>query len=226
MAPNVVLTPPNSTETKASNLVPVAHNMNESSARDSQESGQNLEFSCNISLDNISPVENWNAKKRKRQDLAWSHRKANVPTNGYGLTKEEMKTYRESSDKFENILAAHAASGVIPYVVDFKISLQDYTRLLSARDSIRGKLPIGDSLLAYLEFLERWIRLTPPVFTKPQEDTTADKWIDNMKEQNFRLRESTQWGPLFKLYEQWIIDENDFYAPRHDSLDSLDYDSE
>lgn len=137
-----------------------------------------------------------------------------------------MKTYRESSDKFENILAAHAASGVIPYVVDFKISLQDYTRLLSARDSIRGKLPIGDSLLASLEFLERWIRLTPPVFTKPQEDTTADNWIDNMKEQNFRLRESTQWGPLFKLYEQWIIDENDFYAPRHDSLDSLDYDSE
>lgn len=44
MAPIVVLTPPNSTETKASNLVPVAHNMNESSARDSQESGQNLEL--------------------------------------------------------------------------------------------------------------------------------------------------------------------------------------
>ncbi|TGO22563.1 hypothetical protein BPAE_0163g00240 [Botrytis paeoniae] len=226
MSPNVYLTPPGSAPIMKASLLPVVDYTEEPNARDYPEFRMALQASGNIKLCTTSPVENWNQKKRKRQDLEWSHRKANIPRNGYGLTKEEMKTYRESSDKFENILAAHAASGVIPYVADLKISLADYTRLLSARDFIREKLPIGDSLLAPLEFLERWSRLKPPVFSKTEQSTTIDNWNEKIKEQDSALRESSQWGPLCKLYEQWVIDENNFYEPQHDSLDSLDFDSD
>ncbi|TGO63562.1 hypothetical protein BCON_0012g00520 [Botryotinia convoluta] len=193
MSSTAYLTPPGSAEIKAASLLPVADYTEEPNARDFPEFRKALGANGNIKLCSTSPVEDWNRKKRKRQDLDWSHRKAKIPSNGYGLTKEEMKTYREISDKFENILAAHAASGVIPYVVNLQISLPDHTKFLSARDSIRGKLPIGDSLLVSLEFLERWSRLTTPVFFKTKRSPTIDKWNEKMQEQDFTLRESAQW---------------------------------
>ncbi|KAF5871269.1 uncharacterized protein Bfra_007784 [Botrytis fragariae] len=238
MSQDLYLTPPDSAPIMAASLLPVADYTEEKNVRENPEFKMALRGNGIIKLHGTSPVEDWNQKKRKRQDLDWSHRKANIPSNGYGLTKEEMKTYREGSDKFENILAAHAASGGIPYVVDLKLSLADYTRLFSARDSLsardsicesdsmREKLPTGDSLLASLKFLERWSRLTTPVFSKTKRNPTIDKWNENIKEQDLALRESAQWGPLCKLYEQWAIDETNFYEPQHDSLDSLDFDSD
>ncbi|KAF7879722.1 uncharacterized protein EAF02_007892 [Botrytis sinoallii] len=218
--------------------VPGTMDLEELNERAHPEFKRALEANNTIKLCRTSPVEVWNRQKRQRQDLARSLRKANISTNRYGLTNEEMKTYRESPDKFENILAAHAASGVIPYLVDLKISFAAYTRLLCARDVLSDSicnresnpdpenLPIGDSLLTSLIFLELWSRLQPPVFSQPEPNTTIDKWIENIKEQNFALRESAKWGPLCKLYEQLTVDETNFYEPRHDSLDSPDFDSE
>ncbi|KAF7944297.1 hypothetical protein EAE96_010697 [Botrytis aclada] len=174
-----------------------------------------------ITLRSTSLVEVLNKKKRKRQAAIQNYR--------CGLTEGELTVYKESPDNFEKILAAHAASGIISYVVDLRISLSDYTRLLSARDSIRQKLPIGDSLLKSLEFLERWSRLRVPAFFKTEGNPTMYKWIQNMKEQDLALRASPQWGPLCQLYEEWVVDEADksnFYEPQHDSLDSLYFDSD
>ncbi|TGO69558.1 hypothetical protein BOTNAR_0009g00050 [Botryotinia narcissicola] len=180
-------------------------------------------------LFSTSPVEDLNHEKRRLQDLELSHRKANIPKNGYGLIEKEMKTYTKSPDKFENILAAHAAPGNIPYVIDLKISLSKYAKLIEACNSIYGKLPVGDSHLASLEclmFLERWIRLQAPVFSKTEKNATIDRWNEKIKEQDFALRESPQWGLLYKLYEQWVIDKTNFYEPQHDSLDDPDFDSD
>ncbi|TGO19242.1 hypothetical protein BTUL_0005g00910 [Botrytis tulipae] len=206
--------------------VPGTMELEELNARAHPEFKTALEANGTTKLFSTSPVEDLNREKRRHQDLELSHRKANILKNGYGLTEEEMKTYRESPDKFENILAAHAASGNVPYVIDLKISLSKYSKLIDARNSIYGKLPVGDSHLASPEclmFLERWIRLQPPVFSKTEQNTM---WNEKIKEQDFALRESPQWGLLYKLYEQWVIDETNFYEPQHDSLDSLDFDSD
>ncbi|KAF7932350.1 hypothetical protein BELL_0137g00150 [Botrytis elliptica] len=212
--------------------------LEELNARAHPEFKRALEANDTIKLRRTSPVEVWRRQKRQRQDLARRLRKANISTNGYGLTNEEMKTYRESPDKFQNILAAHAASGVIPYLVDLRISFATYTRLLCDRYALSDiicnresnpdpeSLPIGDSLLTSLIFLELWSRLQPPFSSQREPNTTIDKWIENIKEQNFALRESTKWGRLCELHEQLTVDQTDFYAPRHDSLDSLDFDSE
>ncbi|KAF7897840.1 uncharacterized protein EAF01_008806 [Botrytis porri] len=223
MSSPIYLTPSDSDSDVAASLLSSPDYTAEDNAKEYPGFSMALQANGTTNLRTPSPVEELNQKKRKREDLEWSHRKAQIPTNGYGLTKEEMKTYTESSDKFENILAAHAASGVIPHAVDFRISLADHTRCLSVRDSNSGKLPKGESILTSLEFIERWIRLTPPVFCNAQSPT-VQKWNEEMKEQDFAMRESSKWGPLYRMYEDWIVDQTNFYEPRHDSLDSLDFD--
>ncbi|TGO38187.1 hypothetical protein BHYA_0080g00350 [Botrytis hyacinthi] len=213
-----LLTPPDSARIKVK--LPGTMELEESNARAHPENGT-------IKHCSTLPVEDWTHEKRRRQDLERSHRKANIPKKGYGLTEEQIKIYRESADKFENILAAHATSGAIPYVVDLKITDEQYARLLSSYNSIYDQLPIGDALMAFvesLEFLERWSRLQRPVFSNIKKNTTIDKWNEKIKEQDFALRESSQWGPLYKLYEQWAIYETDFHQSQYQSFDSLSFD--
>ncbi|KAF7889062.1 hypothetical protein EAF00_009362 [Botryotinia globosa] len=210
------LAPPDRPRTK----VPGTMELEELNARAHPEFKKAIDGNGTIKLFSTSLVEDFHQL---------SHRKANIPKNGYGLTEEEMKTYRKSPDKFENILAAHAASGNVPYVIDLKISLSKYAKLIKACNSIKGKLPVGDSHLVSLEclmFLERWIRLQAPVFSKTEQNATVDRWNEKIKEQDFALRESPQWALLYKLYEQSVIDETNFYEPQHDSLDELDFDSD
>ncbi|THV52998.1 hypothetical protein BGAL_0062g00140 [Botrytis galanthina] len=211
------LTPPCSGEIKMAETATGTMELEELNARAHPWFKAALEAKDTIKLGSISFVEEWIRIKRELQS---HHRKANISKDGYGLTEQQIVTYRTSADKFENFLVAHATSGTIPYVVDLKISNAQYKRLLGVYEYIFDKLSICDAIypcVESLEFLERWSRLQRPVFFITKTNTEVDRWNEKIKEKDFELRESSHWGPLYSLYEQWAMYETDFRDPQRNS---------